>query len=610
MSEQAEATSPTATEETEPEVSPPRAPEASGAEAQTTAAEDGATSQTETRPAETQPDPTQPEQAQPEAPQQETKAAAEEPAAGEENAELKAQEAKAQEPKAQEAKVEEPKAEEPKVETRANTEAEAQAQTEATEQPEAAQVAAASAEPMTEEAQVEPVKAEAEPKTEEAQTEPVKAEQEAKAEEEEPKAEEAKEAKEAKGTEEAPKPEAPKTEPKPLTEEEKARLAEIEALRLAKENHEPVTGRVIGWNQGGFHVVMGTITTFCPRSELELKNPKSPNYYLDKEFQFYVIKHQKKGKRIVVSRKQLLEEERTKILESMKETLVPGKDLEGRVSSITDFGAFVDVGGGIEGLVHVTELSNRRIKHPRDFVELGQEVKVRVLKVEEAGERISLSMKALEPNPYEDFANDHPRGSKFQGKVVRKTDFGIFVELLPGLDGMVHISQLPPGKSQDDGDLEVGKEVAGWVLRVEPNRERISLSLKEVPSEDPWKGVRERYPEGTVVEGQVEDVAPFGVFIQLEPGLTGLLPNSEMNLPRGQDRTKHYPPGKKVEILVASVDPQRKRISLAPVGAQIEGSRSDYRDYMKQQKREGEGMTAMAAAFAKLKDQGQDQAGE
>lgn len=412
----------------------------------------------------------------------------------------------------------------------------------------------------------------------------------------------------AKATGDAPAVEAPPKEPKLLTEEEKARLAEIESLRQAKEENRPATGKVIGWNQGGFHVVIGTITTFCPRSEMELKNPKSPNFYLDQELEFYVIKHQKKGKRIVVSRKQLLEEEREKILASMKDKLVPGADLEGKVSSLTDFGAFVDLGGGIEGLVHLTELSNRRVKHPKDLVELGQEVEVRVLKVEQAGQRISLSMKALEPNPYIDFAEDHPRGSKFQGKVVRKTDFGVFVELLPGLDGMIHLSQLPPGMNLEDETLEVGKELEGWVIRVEPKRERISLSLKEVPTDDPWKGILERYPEGSLVEGEVEDVAPFGVFIQLEPGLTGLLPNSEMSLPRGQDRSKHYPPGKKVEIQVASVDPQRKRISLVPQGAQIEGSRTDYRDYLKQQKKEGEGMTAMAAAFAKLKEQKQDEA--
>lgn len=571
MSEQAEVKSPTVAEESEPEAISPPAPESVGANGPEPAAD----SASETQASEaTSAEPTE---AASEEVSPEPQAAADEPEAAEPaSAEPASTEPASTESASLEAAPEEPAAAEPvKAE-------EAEAPSTTSETAELEPEPAAKAEPEAESA----TKAETE-------VEPAaKAETEAETK-----------------TEAAPAAETPPPkEPKPLTEEEKARLAEIEGLRQAKEENRPVTGRVIGWNQGGFHVVIGTITTFCPRSEMELKNPKSPNFYLDQELDFYVIKHQKKGKRIVVSRKQLLEQEREKILASMKDTLVPGADLDGKVSSLTDFGAFVDLGGGIEGLVHLTELSNRRVKHPKDLVELGKEVKVRVLKVEQDGQRISLSMKALEPNPYAEFAEDHPRGAKFKGKVVRKTDFGAFVELLPGLDGMIHLSQLPPGTTLDDEALEVGKEIEGWVLRVEPKRERISLSLKEIPTDDPWKGILERYPEGSLVEGEVEDVAPFGVFIQLEPGLTGLLPNSEMSLPRGQDRSKHYPPGKKVEIQVASVDPQRKRISLVPQGAQIEGSRSDYRDYLKQQRKQGEGMTAMAAAFAKLKDQTQDEA--
>ena len=565
MSEQAKATSPTATEESEPEAGPPQGPEASGAEA--AAAETTSETQSAESPA-----------------TDETAKETPKASAGE---------------SAPEATTESPAESVTKGATDTAAESETAAESKTATPPAVAEGEAKKTEAGEEAAKEPQAQEEPSPKAEATEAEATEAET----------ATAAPEGAEGVETAEADLKADPKEEARPLTEEELARQKEIEGLREAKEKSETVKGRVIGWNQGGFHAVVGTITTFCPRSEMELKNPKSPNYYLDKEFEFYVIKHQKKGKRIVLSRKKLLEEERAKILEDMKTRLVPGKDLEGRVSSITDFGAFVDVGGGIEGLVHVTELSNRRIKHPRDLVEMGQEVKVRVLKVEQDGERISLSMKALEPNPYKEFAEEHPRGSKFQGKVVRKTDFGVFVELLPGIDGMIHVSQLPPGMDLSHESLEVGQEIRGWVIRVEPKRERISLSLKEVPTEDPWKDVGERYAEGAVVEGQVEDIAPFGVFIQLEPGLTGLLPNSEMNIPRGQDRSKHYPPGKKVEIQVASVDPQRKRISLAPQGAAIEGSRSDYKNYLKEQKKQsGGGMTAMAAAFAKLKDQQQDEA--
>lgn len=394
-------------------------------------------------------------------------------------------------------------------------------------------------------------------------------------------------------------PEAQAEEPE---EEPTEQDLEILALRHAKEQKAPVEGKVIGWNQGGFHVVVGAITTFCPRSEMEIKNPRSPAFYLDKTFQFQVIKHQKRGRRIVLSRKSLLAEERERIAAELRPKLVPGADLPGRVSSLTDFGAFVDL-GGLEGLVHVTELSARRVKHPRDVVKVGDEVTVRVLKVEEDGERISLSMKALQPNPWNDFAKGHPRGTAFEGKVVRKTDFGLFVELEPGLDGMIHLSQLPLGKSLEAPELEVGQTVSGWVLKTEPDRERISLSLRPIPAEDPWKHVGDRYSEGSVVEGEVEDVASFGVFVLLEPGLTGLLPNSESGVPRGQDVSKQYPPGKKVKLQIASIDSGRRRISLAQEGSAIEGSRSDYKDYVRQQQKSQSGsLSVMEAAFAKLKE--------
>lgn len=384
-----------------------------------------------------------------------------------------------------------------------------------------------------------------------------------------------------------------------LTEQDKV----VQQLRTVKEEDGTIEGKVIGWNQGGFHVVIDGVTTFCPRSEMEIKNPKSPSFYMDKTFEFKVIKHQKRGRRIVLSRKKILMGEREDVVQDLYAKAQSGETMEGRVSSLTDFGAFVDL-GGIEGLVHVTEISHTRVGHPKDRLQVGQKVEVKVLKVEEDGDRISLSMKALEPNPWQAFADDNPRGSKFEGKVVRKTDFGVFVELQPGLDGMIHVSQLPPGMTLGADTLEVGNEIEGWVLRTEAGRERISLSLREVPEEDPWKNIRERYPEGKIVEGEVEDVADFGVFILLEPGLTGLLPNSYLNLPRGQDAGRFFPPGKKVQIQVESVDPQRKRISLAQEGQRLEGGRADYKEYVQQQKKqEPAGMSAMEAAFAKLKEQ-------
>lgn len=373
----------------------------------------------------------------------------------------------------------------------------------------------------------------------------------------------------------------------------------LKELRKAKEEGTTVHGKVIGWNRGGFHVVIDEVTAFCPSSEMELGRPKSPNAYMDREMDFKVVKFQRRGRRVVLSRAELLKKKRDDVLDELSS----GSVVKGIVTSLPDFGAFVDL-GGVEGLVHVSELSRQRIKKPTDMLELGQQVEVKVLKIEKGGDRISLSMKALEPNPWDDVAKKYPRGSEFEGKVLRKADFGLFVELEPDVEGLIHVSQFPPGKSIDSDDVQPGNTVQGWVREVEPKRERISLSLREVPDDDPWKTVTERFPEGEIVEGTVESIAPFGVFINLAPGLTGLLPNSETGLPRGTSAARAFHPGQNVDIQVLSIDTRRKRISLGQKGSRVEATKADLQAYRKQQKEQEEEAPsgAMAAAFARLKD--------
>jgi small subunit ribosomal protein S1 len=387
--------------------------------------------------------------------------------------------------------------------------------------------------------------------------------------------------------------------PEEPAEEPAEEPEEIKALREAKEAGTPIEGKVIGWNRGGFHVALEGVTAFCPNSEMELGRPRAPESYVDRSLSFRVIKVQRRGRRVVLSRQTILKEEREKLL---RETLLPGAVLTGRVTSVTDFGAFVDLGGA-EGLVHVSELSRRRVGHPKNAVELGQEVQVKVLRVEQEGERISLSRKALEPDPWGGVAERYPAGSQFTGKIVRKTEFGLFVELEPDVDGLVHLSRLPHGASMEAASLAVGETVTGWVQEVDTRRQRVSLSLREVITTDPWKGIDERLPEGAVVEGTVESTAPFGVFINLAPGLTGLLPSSEMGAPRGTNPSRLYPSGQKVKVLVASIDKRRKRISLAREGSQVEGSKADYQAYKKKvQETSSSSMSAMAAAFEKLRE--------
>jgi small subunit ribosomal protein S1 len=401
-------------------------------------------------------------------------------------------------------------------------------------------------------------------------------------------------------TEAAPAPaEAPAADATPEEPEDPA-LAE---LREAREKGTPVEGRVIGWNRGGFHVVVGAITAFCPSSEMEVGRPKGPQSYVEKTFPFKVIKYQKKGRRVVLSRAGLLADQRQEVLAGLK----PGATLKGRVTSLPDFGAFVDL-GGIEGLVHVSEISRSRVQHPKDALQPGQEVEVKVLKIEQGGERISLSMKDLEPDPWQGAGQRFNRGDRFSGKALRRTEFGLFVEIEPEVEGLLHVSQLPPGKSLDDPAYQPGQPIEGWVREIEPKRQRISLSLREVPTDDPWKEIAKRFPEGEMVEGTVESIAPFGVFIALAPGVTGLLPNSQTGLPRGTSAARSFAPGQSARVQVVSVDAKRKRISLGREGTHVEASRNDLQDFKRQEReREKETPTAMAAAFARLRGQRDDE---
>ncbi len=377
---------------------------------------------------------------------------------------------------------------------------------------------------------------------------------------------------------------------------------EMIALMQAMEEKQPIEGQVIGWNKGGYHVALGKIAAFCPVSQIEIGNPRSPKRYLDKAFKFMVIEIQKGGRRIVLSRADALKHERKARAAAVREKLKVGEVHKGRVSSLTDFGAFVDLGGGIEGLVHVSELSRKRVDHPKEILQAGQEVEVAVIKIEKGGQRISLSMKRLEDDPWEGIKERFKPGDTFSGKVLRQAEFGFFVEVEAGLEGLVHNSRLPLGAAAEDESLAAGATVEGWIHDVDAKRRRLSLSLRPVATTNPWNKIEERYREDSIVTGTVERLAPFGAFIELEPGLTGLLPFSA--LPGIGNPRKQFHPGKEVQVRVLSIDRERRRISLGTEASQAEGSNVDYREYKKQQQEKTpRGLNAMAAAFEKLKEQ-------
>ena len=374
---------------------------------------------------------------------------------------------------------------------------------------------------------------------------------------------------------------------------------EMIVLKTAMADMEPVEGRIIGWNKGGYHVALGRMAAFCPVSQIEVGKPKNPKRYVDRTFKFHVSEIAPDGKRIVVSRSSALKQERKQRAERIKERLQPGTRHKGRVTSLTDFGAFVNVGDGAEGLVHVSEISRSRVDKPADALQAGQEVEVEVLKIEKGGQRISLSMKRCEPDPWKGIGDRYSRGQKFKGKVVRKAEFGVFVEIEPGLEGLVHVSRLPLGKGLEDEALAEGAELEGWVQEVEGRRRRISLSLREVSDTDPWKDVETDFPPGSVVEGKVEKVARFGVFVELKPGLTGLLPFSVVNLPAEANPRKKFPAGSPVRVTILDIEKKRQRISLGTEGSQAEGTPADFRQYKQEQEQGGFG--SLAAALKGMK---------
>ena len=390
-----------------------------------------------------------------------------------------------------------------------------------------------------------------------------------------------------------------------------ARNPQLALVIEANENKARMAGTVIGWNKGGFHVSLSGVPAFCPKSQIELGKPKRAAAYIDREFDFNVLEIKDAGKRIVVSRRHILKADREQLLETLRAKAKSGEPMKGKVTSITDFGAFVDL-GGIEGLVHLSQLTRRRIETPQEAVQTGQEVEVRVLKVEKAkqdkgkagsGERISLSMKALEPDPWQSVEERFPVGSEWAGTIARRTDFGFFVDLGNGLEGLVHTSQLALGKSMDDEEYSIGSEIKGWIREADGERRRLSLTQREQAKTNPWKDLIERYSEGSEVDGQVEQTSRFGVFVQLEPGLTGLLPYSSLPRQPGRPPQRQFTAGQSLRVQISAIDTKRRRLTLSPVGAKLEGTRADLREYQKKQKQsQGSGLGALAAAFAKIQN--------
>jgi len=372
--------------------------------------------------------------------------------------------------------------------------------------------------------------------------------------------------------------------------------ASLDQLRAAFENRLPVEGKVTGRNKGGFEVNVSGLRAFCPLSQIALGKIDNPDAFLNQVLEFRVTELSEDGRRIVVSRAVMLKEVAAERAAETRARIVPGAELSGRVKTLTPFGAFVDL-GGVDGLLHVSEMSRRRVTDPKEVVQIGQEVRVKVIKIENDGKRISLSMKDQEPDPWSDVAERYAPGTQFTGRIVRSTDFGYFIEVEPGVDGLVHVSQLPHGVKPGDPEVAIGTHVQGWIREVDSSKKRLSLSLRAVAVSDPWETATHKYSIGRVVEGTVDHGAAPGIFIELEPGLTGLIPNSEISVPPGGDPSQAHLPGEKLMVRIMSIDPSRKRISLSHEAAKAAAEREEYTKFMDERNDESAGESAMALAF-------------
>ena len=334
-------------------------------------------------------------------------------------------------------------------------------------------------------------------------------------------------------------------------------------IQALYEQGQPVMVEVKEKVKGGLVAIIEGIRAFLPASQVDLKRASDLDEYVGQKFLVKIIELNRKKGRIILSRRTVLEEEqkaaRSKILASLKE----GEIVEGQVVEVTDFGVFVAL-GGVDGLVHRSEITWGRFNHPKDVVQKGQTVKAKVLSVDSERERVNLSMKALSEDPWLTVSEKHPVGSRLTGKVVGLTQFGAFVEVEPGLEGLIHISELSWVKRpKHPGEiLKEGQVVEAQVLRIDPAERRLSLGLKQTQP-DPWKSLPDRYPPGTLVKGKVTGLTDFGVFVEVEPGIEGLIHVSELAHERIEKPADIFKKGDEIEAVILQIDPVEQRISLS-----------------------------------------------
>jgi len=345
---------------------------------------------------------------------------------------------------------------------------------------------------------------------------------------------------------------------------EKAKRAEAwNRLEKAHEADETVTGRIVDKVKGGFTVDLSDIRAFLPGSLVDVRPVRDPTYLEGKDLEFKVIKLDRRRNNVVVSRRAVVEAETSEEREALLENLQEGQVIQGIVKNLTDYGAFVDL-GGIDGLLHITDMAWKRVKHPSEVVNVGDEIGVKVLKFDRERQRVSLGLKQLGADPWEDITRRYPIGTRLFGAVTNLTDYGCFVEIEEGVEGLVHVSEMDwtnknihPSKV-----VQVGDEVEVMVLDIDEERRRISLGMKQCKA-NPWEEFAATHNKGDKVSGTIKSITDFGIFIGLDGGIDGLIHLSDISWSdAGEEAVRQYSKGEEVEAVILAIDPERERISL------------------------------------------------
>ena len=381
-----------------------------------------------------------------------------------------------------------------------------------------------------------------------------------------------------------------------LSYEKAKRMQLFDQLEEVQEKNGTCKGTILRRIKGGYTVDLGGVEAFLPGSHVDLRPVPDMDALVDQEFEFRVLKINRRRSNVIVSRRVLLEEERDSKRQDLLGTLAEEQIVKGRVKNITEYGVFVDL-GGLDGLLHITDMSWKRIRHPKEMVTMGQELELKVLSFDRDNQKVSLGLKQLVADPWQDITQKFPTNARLMGKVTNLVDYGAFVELEPGVEGLVHISEMSWTRKlrHPSQMVKVGEEVEVVILGVDQDKKRISLGMKQVKP-NPWEVVAEKFPEGTILEGAIKNITEFGMFIGIEDGIDGLIHVSDISWTKKiRHPSEAYQVGDMVQAKVLTVDQENEKFTLGvkqltedpwsyvpdryPVGSLVEGLITNITDF-------------------------------